>query len=142
MRTLSPVLTALSVLALVVASLAQPGCAGNRARDNVLVPALGEISPGLRSDVAAGVETLDPIEQEAASEDVAVFFEALGMNDRNAVIVRAVPLWPAIETLALRGIDAKLAAGEIGPGVRESLLERVRNMEAALTRVAERGVAD
>lgn len=121
------------LVVLVLAASVLPGCtrAGDRARENVLAPAIGLALPGLRSDVDWGLAQLGDAERASALAVADRFFGAAADPDR---LGEAEALWPAVRGWAITGIDAKLAAGAVGPNVAESLRERVRNVDRAMSR--------
>ena len=77
----------------------------------------------VESDLVAGYsdgETTGDLtleDAEALRENTAELEDAIAAKDRDAL--RLVP-WPTMYPWALRGIDAQIAAGQIGPGVAES----------------------
>lgn len=88
------------------------GCLGNRARHTTLSPAL-----------------LQSIEQiEARGIDTADLRKGLEENDA----VLALAAWGAVKVAAEADIQSRLDAGEIGPGVANSLRERLKNIEEGL----------
>jgi len=140
MQTRFPLIV-LAVSAFAVAAMTPlAGCAGGKARENVLVPAVAASADGLELDARTGVDSLPEAEQAAASDVLDRFMEAVRSADTVQLQTVGVALWPQVESLALAGIEAMLARGEIGPFVAESLRERVRNMGAAISR-ANRTIA-
>ena len=102
-----------------VAVLVGVGCAGQQAREHVLLPAMKQAWPGIKADAKRG----------GAEERVLKQFEsALLQGDRLAVSAR----WPGIATSAQEGIDVRVEAGEISEGVAKSLRERVRKFGNAV----------
>jgi len=116
-------------------------CAGTRARDNVLLPAMQLAWPGVAKDVEHGV--VDGEQQgdlNAASADVlragaASMGAALEVGDRFEVL--AVD-WASLRGMALRGIVVRVARGEIGAGVAGSLRERVAQFNASFLKLGAR----
>lgn len=96
------------VLVLVLAS-----CAGSAARVESLLPALRLAWPYIVRNV----------EGSMPSERVADLARRMGRALESGDVVDG---WEVLERAALLGIDVRLARGEIGPGVAESLRERVR----------------
>lgn len=77
-------------------------CAGARAREDVLLPALRGEWPHVRALAVRGDARIEPT---AARMD-----GALAAGDRPAIAAT----WPPLETAALAGVQAELAAAEIG----------------------------
>lgn len=124
------------LLCVIPLTLSCQGCAGNKARDNVAVPALVLASTGLQGDVRMGITTL-PTEQFADATTVSdSFFSALATKDRATIVSVCVPKWPSVKAWALSGIEMKKASGAIGPDVVLSLRERVKNFDELLTKTA------
>jgi hypothetical protein len=128
-------------IALVVLALAASACAGAKAREHVLLPAVRMAWPAVQDDVLRGIE--DGIaDGELTSMQVAELQSRtfhLGMTitasyDPDAF---AVAGWNTLEPWAHRGIQDRVDDHEIGPGVAESFRERVLNFSAAIERLAE-----
>lgn len=97
-------------------------CAGTKARENVLLPALRAAWVGVQEDALR-----NPDQSESAA--IAQMSAALQNGDAVAVAVVNVQL---IVTAAMRGIDLRISQGEISPGVAISLKERVSNFSEAI----------
>lgn len=114
----------LKTLAAMAALLLTLACAGVSARENVLMPAMSKafatvVAPAVdRGATEAGVDLGDAVQ---------VFQDALDSGDREQVRVLD---WSGLRALALSGIQARVDAGEIGPGVARSLLETVNQFDA------------
>lgn len=93
---------------------------------SVTYPALDLAWPGVRVDAERG---------GAAQAALDEFATALQARDTPAVVAG----WPGIHQAAKQGIQAQLDAGDIGPGVADSLAERVIRFEAAILEVAKGG---
>ena len=129
-------LSALLCLTLCLATVATvPGCFGNAARDNVAVPALVMASESVVADARGGVATLPAADQPSAAVAVDTFANALATKDRAVIAADAVPLWPTVRSAAESGIAARLARGEIGPGVAASLRERLDRFQEVLLKL-------
>jgi len=117
-------MTTIRNLCAVGALLLSLACAGVSARENGLMPAMAQayttgISPLIgRGADAAGVDV-------SAESDA--FLNALESGDRE--LVRPLD-WTALRSFALSGIQVRLDAGEIGPGVSRSLLETIAQFDA------------
>lgn len=109
------------LLPLLVVSILLGGCvAGQIARDHTAAPVLKDVTPRVVADAAA-----------APSADKAVldkFQAAVDAKDW----VTSLALWPQVRDMAKAGIEARVAAGTIGPTVAESLSERLTQYDALL----------
>lgn len=119
--------TYLTIGALLIAT----ACAGIRARENVLMPAM-----------AQAFATVIRPNAEAAAEPPAVELdrarEILDSGDRT-LAPELLGLWTeSILPAFVEGINARFEAGEIGPGVARSLMETTRQFELNLMRLASR----
>lgn len=111
------------------------GCAAQVARDQVGVPAVAAAIEGESSVVAdafAGVMTLPEPEQANAAAKVKAFEAALQSRDIVVMRLDAKPRWNDVKGYATSGIDARVAKGEIGPGVAASLKERLERFGETL----------
>lgn len=112
-----------------------PACAGIEAREHALMPAMELALPGLAADAQPAIEALDPTEADAARATIDGIRAALETRDRS----RLVGLdWSGIRSLVLSGIQSRLSAGDIGPGVAASKLERLRLFDEAWVTVTSR----
>ena len=111
----------IAVLGLVLVWCLITACAGQKARENVLTPAMLIVWPAIE------VQALDG---GATQAEVDAFELALKISNGASVAVG----WPTIKLAAGMSIDARLASGEIGVGVASSLRERLLKFgEAVLT---------
>ena len=101
-------------------------CAGIKARDHILLPAARQAWVGISSDVQRGVADSPKREQILAEADLATRLLAEGDRAKLRTIN-----WPLLRDAALRGIEVKLQAGEVGPGVAESLRLRIQKFDDA-----------
>lgn len=117
-------------------ALAVVACAGIHAREQTLIPAMQLAWKGIQVDVVVGIENLEdePAKQILRTE-VAAMTDALSSGDRERVI--SVD-WPMLSGTALVGIRLRVNAGEIGPGVAESLRERIRVFDESWRKLQER----
>lgn len=118
-----------AVLALVLAFAA--ACAGVRARSESLRP-MALAWPPIAAAAERGAEAS---QREHVAEVIAQIRAALDALDRDAL--RGVD-WPAVRAAAAADINRRLQAGEIGPGVADSLTERIRLFDELLTKALER----
>lgn len=109
------------------------GCAGQKAREGVLLPAMRSSWYGIRQDVLRGVqdatvsgENAPAAHAERQAEDMTRAID-LGEID----VISAVD-WLALKAMASRGIEARLTAGEIGPNVAATYEERLTQFERSL----------
>lgn len=112
------------------------GCFGNAARDNVGAPALVLAQEGVVGDARSGIATLPAADQPTASTELATFEAAIATKDRAVIAADALPRWTSVRAWAEAGIAARLAAGQIGPGVAASLRERLDRFGEVLTKVS------
>lgn len=123
-------------VALLTVSLFFSSCIGSRAKAATLFPAAELAWPAVQEDflrgVADGVEDGELVESAAAQ--LRSNGDSLGaaLTARDVTALRGVP-WPSMAPWAQRGVEDKLQDGEIGPGVRLSLLEQLANFSTAIT---------
>ena len=101
-----------------------PSCLTGHAIDETLLPAMEAAWPGVRADIERAPEG-----EGVPVMVLDVFEAALGGADYGVMV--GVD-WPVLEAAAYAGIQARLDAGEIGPGVKISLIERVLRFRYAL----------
>lgn len=111
-RIVSGILTALILLT--------AACAGVAARKNVLIPTMELMWPSIVASIGS------------SSPEVEAMTVALKSRDIDKVLLAN---WDLLRSLALAGIQARLDAGEIGPGVAESLQEGVRLFDESFRRL-------
>lgn len=136
-------LTALATFVIMLATMSivigvMDGCAGKRAREVQLAPAILLATTGFEADTRAGLAVASIEEVPALTVAVDQFFDAIASRDRERIAFEAMPNWVLIKKLALSGIEWKLENGEIGPTVAGSLRERVENYEEGLVALASR----
>jgi hypothetical protein len=90
-------------------------CAGAAAREQLLLPAMAGTWSKVRPQVVRELAVAPNAEASAAVAEVDAAFD-VGPGSRLAAV-----RWPLLEQLAENDIARRLAAGEIGPGVAESL---------------------
>ncbi len=113
-----------AILAVVIA-LTMASCTVNRANQYTLEPAL---------QLAWSAIEVQAINGGLTQEQVDEFGEAL--NDRDFSVVEV--LWPTIERAANADIETRLGEGTIGPGVAESLRERLNKFTEGVALLARR----
>ncbi len=96
-------------------------CVGSRARDNVLLPRMAAAFPAIAAN-AGGSEG-------PRASDIRTVEQALS-EDRFA-LPAATASWHRVRSAAVSGLDARAAAGELGPTVLEVLKTRVRKFDEA-----------
>jgi len=106
-------------------------CAGVRARESVLLPAMRAAWEGISADVGAGIVDLAASGTPASTESLRAAADVARALQAGDVAQVAAARWDIVEPIAQRGIDARLAKHEIGPGVAASLRERVRKFTEA-----------
>jgi hypothetical protein len=102
-----------------------PGCASRGVRPRVLFPPAALTWPAVEEDLHRGLA--DGVEDGELTEEAAQLLRAEGdeleaaLDARDLMGVRVVAWEEGLEPWAARGIDDKLADGEVGPGVADSL---------------------
>lgn len=114
------------------------GCAGLNARQKVLLPTMQVVWPNVRVTAERGVEALPPEGRTEALATLDLFGAALTAGTEEG-IAHVHPSWIQISAWADNGIDARVEAKEIGPGVALSLKERVRQFNDALAEFLHQG---
>lgn len=146
LRILSAALP-LAALALVLAvasiPLATAGCNGaaEKAEDSVLMPATKSAWDSAHHDVLLGIDEaeasgeLTPAEADDMRGRVDQVTQGMQSNDREAI---AAARWTdGLLAMGLRGVDARAARGEIGPGVASSLRERFAQVTKAIDELTD-----
>jgi len=121
---------------LAVGLLVLAACAGVTARNEVLLPAMEVAWVGVKADVEYGIDILvlqgDIEMANDARSALAEFDDVFMTGDRERL---PATQWPALADLAAQGIQMRVVIGEIGPGVAESKMERLRMFHDALVEV-------
>jgi hypothetical protein len=94
-------------------------CAGTTARTEVMLPAMRQAWAGIRPAVERYVSTVDDIAQRDAltAADAA-------LQSGDPVAIAGVP-WQLLDDAHEADVVRRVAASEIGPGVADSLRERL-----------------
>ncbi len=106
------------------------GCQlGQRARDEALLPALRMAAVGICEDAIRGGD-------DAASVAAEAFMNALRAESLDQPAITEG--WVAVSAYAKLGISVRVASGEIGPAVAESLLERIKQFDIGIQKYFEK----
>lgn len=103
-------------------------CAGIKARDEVLLPAMSVAFQGIAQDVLRGAQYLPEADRLRAEAEVEQIRVALETGDRRALTLLD---WTWLHGIALDGIGLRIMAHDIGPGVAASLIERLAMFSAS-----------
>lgn len=112
-------------------------CAGTKARDNVLLPAVATAWKPVKSDIKLGMAdaktagALDASVEAVLTARLSDYDAAMVAKDRTALLVLRGS-WAQFKTYAERGVTARVKAGEISAGVAQSFFERHARFEEAL----------
>ena len=109
--------------------LLSTNCAGIKVRESALIPAMQTAWPAVSASVSRASQTA------ATAKLLKAMTDALDAQDRFAA--KAVN-WPLLKSFAMIGISIRLKAKEIGPGVAESLRERVRVFDLSYRKLIAR----
>lgn len=104
-------------------------CAGMKARENVLVPAMKMAWVGISSDIDASISLLTVDAASIVRSKQKLMADVLDAGDIPRILMLD---WRILHGAALIGIILRLKRGEIGPGVAASLRERLRMFTRAL----------
>lgn len=127
-----------NVAALLLGVLLLAACAGVKARETVLMPAMAQAwSTVLAKHVEAAAAAGQPEGSNPATvrEQAAAMQAALDSGDRYAVF--SVD-WATLRVAALAGVQVRVSANEIGPGVGLSIVETVRQFDQRMTQLLAR----
>lgn len=113
-------------------------CAGTRARETVLMPAMAAawsqmLAKHVEAAAAAGV--VENVEPKTLREKSAAMQTALDSGDRYAV---SADDWNLLRPAALAGVQVRVNANEIGPGVGLEIVETVRQFDQRMTQLKAR----
>lgn len=112
-------------------------CAGTRARETVLMPAMAQqwshtLAPHVEAAAAAGAVATPAAELREKS---AAMQTALDSGDRYSV---SAADWNVLRPAALAGVQVRVDAKAIGPGVGLSMVEAVRQFDERMTQLLAR----
>ena len=109
-------------------------CAGTKAREELLMPAMKvawiAISKNVEQGIDAALDTADitPVEAAGFRSEIIAMDSALASGDP----LRAADVnWHRLRRLAAQGIEARRARGEIGWGVSKILNDRLAKFHEA-----------
>ncbi len=126
----------LAILPILV--LLAAACAGTKARDKVLLPAVATAWPPVKKDAEAGAALLADASQKAiVTQRITDMDAAIAAKDRIALAALRAG-WPSIRAAAESRIQDRVKKGEISIGVSQSLLERVKKFEEAFFKATDR----
>lgn len=131
MKKTNTVVALATFLALAVSS----ACTGVQARENVLMPAMSRAyTTVIEKHVDRGIAEaeLDATAAQSLQDLQAGLIAALDSGDRHEVDGSA---WATLRPFALAGIDARVQAGEIGPGVADSIRETVTQFDQRMVQL-------
>jgi hypothetical protein len=116
------------------AALLLAGCAGLKAREHVLLPAMKMAWAGITNDVDAGLTelTVDEAARVRAEQSRMTLF--LDASDVDGILMVD---WRLLRETAEKGILKRLRLGEVGPGVAKSLHERLVMFTRALLKLEQ-----
>lgn len=122
-----------SYVAAIAVALFLSACLGTATRADVLWPLVSSTWPAISSNVEAGLKGREPTPAEAAALNQV---EGAVRADDHALL-RGVN-WPALESLARRGVRVRVQGGEVSEGVSASLLERIKKFSEAMKELTAR----
>jgi hypothetical protein len=137
MKTIALIFAAVT-LAVVACTVALSSCIAPKYKPSVLFPAAALTWPAVEEDFDRGIA--DGISDGVLTQQAAVAFKAEadklenGLNTKNLPEVQLVA-WGNLKPWADRGIDDKLADGEVGPGVAASLREQLTNFTETIAQL-------
>lgn len=113
-------------------------CVGQKARDDVGVPAVKLAAPQIQTEAICGVALLPTEQQASASASVDAFFAATqGDTATTQGITQAYhQYWSMVQDAAQRCIEHRRSTGELGPDVVISLQARLAKFERNLKSLA------
>lgn len=109
--------------------LLAPGCLSAKAKESAVLPAARGAWVGVRADVELGIEHAPDASINDVGPAVAQLDSALASGLRaELMLVR----WQVIEPYAVRGVQWRVASGEISEMVATSFYQRIVNFSDAL----------
>lgn len=117
--------------------LGMTSCIASKARENSLLPAMNLAWTGVRADIDRGIA--DAVEDGDLQDRIEVDFEVVKLDEALksglASDFRAVSWLDTLEPYGRRGIEDRVADGEMSDMVAESLRERLRNFTAGFAQM-------
>ena len=106
-------------------------CVGTAARDNVLLPTMVVAYPGVAEAAAFGINADETLSDEAkATLNEQVEFLGTLLREKNREELTTVD-WPELMRYSLAAVAAWETEGRVGPGVADSLRERILKFDEA-----------
>ena len=124
----------LTTMAVLTALLLSSACAGLKAREEILMPAMKIAWRAISKNVEQGIEAslatadIDAVLAAGIRSEIIAMDSALASGDPLRV---ADVNWHRLKRMAEAGINARRASGEIGYGVAQILLERLKKFHEA-----------
>lgn len=104
-------------------------CAGNKARQEALFPAVQMVWPNVKADIQRGIDVAGLADDTVLLGQIEQIDNAVD-ND-NYFLLYGVA-WSVLEPYGQAGIADRVATGEVHPLVADSLKERLKNFGASL----------
>lgn len=126
----------------IMAAVGLTGCAGKQARELAAVT-IDMADTGVEQDVRRGIDLIesedvdDTFNFSAAHFNADTFFTATSSRSRWDLATVALPLWPEMRGYAEQGFEIDVGNGDLGVGVRMSLVERLNQFEDNLTKASQ-----
>ena len=121
----------------VVLMLGMTSCIASKARENSLLPAMNLAWTGVHADIERGVS--DAIQDGDLTDRIQIDFEIVklevALESGLASDFRTVSWLDTLEPYGRRGIEDRVADGEMSDMVAESLRERLRNFTAGFAQM-------
>jgi hypothetical protein len=121
-----------TAIPLALTATTMSGCAAQKAREDVLVPAMQLASYGLEKDALAGAATLPAELQESANATIDAFFSIVRGGDDEALRQDAIVTWGRVQELVELGIEAKQDANIVSAEAAQLMRQRARDFDNAL----------
>ena len=121
--------------------LALSACAGVKARDHALLPVAKMVYVNVRADIDRGIA--DAVEDNDMTASAAASATALAdqlgsvLDSGDRSQLAGFP-WPALEAMAVRGVQDMIDDGEVSEGVATVLLQRIANFRDVLAELGNR----
>jgi hypothetical protein len=122
-----------NLLLSVVLAITMTSCIASKARENALLPAMNLAWPGVHADIERGVA--DAQLPDRSMVDFEIVKIEVALDSGLAADFRVVS-WGVLEPFGQRGINDRIADGEMSEMVAESLRERLRNFGVGLSKMS------